>query len=468
MNQAALHDAIRYIDDWLDYQFPLTQAPSLSIAVSYNEEIVFTKALGEANQETHRPATSDTIYRFASHSKMFTAVALLQLQEAGLVDINKPAADYLPWLKEHSDDRWHSVTVGQLLSHSAGVARDGSRAGFWTLQRPFPGDDELRQDILRQNLVIEPASKMKYSNYGFGVLGMVIAAVSGSTYNDYIEKNIIKKIGLTHTTTEVNDGDIGMIARGYTTLQAIGKQLPIDHCNTHALAAATGFCSTPSDMCRFVDALYDDKLITAASRKQMQQHWQPAKYSGDLTKYYGLGLEIGAIGGHEIHGHGGSFPGTRSSTRHDHECGITVSAANNDTSITSALVVKSIFNIIHWFSRHYAENPAHDLGRFTGRFGTLWGVSEILGYSDAVIEFFPQLPLNLDDASQLTRIDDTTLELTEASSYDNLGEHSRYTFEKNGKITSIKQSGATVLPLKEFQERLSKIDRISLDAPHQK
>lgn len=117
MNRKALKDAIAYFDDLLQYEFPYLDIPSLSIAASYESKPIYSRSLGYADVAADREATPETPYRIASNSKMFTATAILQLQETGKLQLDDAAITFLPWLREHADTRWQEVTLRQLLSH---------------------------------------------------------------------------------------------------------------------------------------------------------------------------------------------------------------------------------------------------------------------------------------------------------------------------------------------------------------
>lgn len=122
------------------------------------------EAYGYADLEKKTKLTPQHIFRIASHSKTFTATALMQLQEQGKLRIDDYVIDYLPWLKGHKDKRWQKITIRQLMSHGAGVIRDGLNADYWQLERPFPAQEELKGEILEADIDIDNNTKLKYSN----------------------------------------------------------------------------------------------------------------------------------------------------------------------------------------------------------------------------------------------------------------------------------------------------------------
>src|SRR5204862_6323074 len=94
------------------------------------------------------------------------------------------------------------ATIAQLLSHTAGIIRDGKDAGQFVDRRPYLNEAELRAD-LKLPLVIAPGTRMKYSNHGFGLLGLIIEAVTGEPYAAWIKREIVVAAGLTETTPDM-------------------------------------------------------------------------------------------------------------------------------------------------------------------------------------------------------------------------------------------------------------------------
>src|SRR5205085_7308697 len=120
-------------------------------------------------------------FRVASHSKSFTASGLMKLREQGRLRLDDPVGRYL-------DDLHPTVartTITQLLSHSAGLVRDGADSGQWLDRRQFLDEAEIRAD-LAAGTTIEANTRFKYSNHGFALAGLVIAAITGESYEGWI------------------------------------------------------------------------------------------------------------------------------------------------------------------------------------------------------------------------------------------------------------------------------------------
>lgn len=465
MNSKALNDAITYFDSLLEYKFPYLHIPSISIAASYRSKIVYARSIGLADPSTNRKATPQTSYRVASNSKMFTATALLQLQEANKLKLDDTVVSFLPWLKKHTDTRWQQVTVRQLLSHSAGVSRDSSRSGYWSFQYPFPTVAEMQKVILEDELVYDPNISMKYSNYGFSLLGLVVEKVSDMTYNDYVKKNIVDKAQLNQTAPEYNETMDDDLAVGHTGETRYGRKLPIDHASTRGLSPATGFVSTPSDMCRFLDTLHDDsgRLLSIQSRREMARIHSKARYGQGMKQFYGLGLEMGEMDGKWAVGHGGGFPGQVTFTMHLPEDSLSISVMANTREFNAGRIAKSLLTAIVWFNQKYVTHPKHDLTKFSTRVGTMWGEIDFLGYGDSLISLSPNFPLDFENAERLERIDNKTVKVVNTSSFAGPGETMRYHFKKDGSIAYLEDQGTILLPVKERDAKWNNITRISLE-----
>ena len=187
------------MDSWLDFRYKRGELPGFVVAVSHQGKIIFNNAYGFSNLERKEKLKNNHIFRIASHSKTFTATAIMQLVEQGKISLNDKIVDYLPWLNEHRDKWFKSVTITQLLSHGAGVIRDGLDSDYWQLKNPFPDKAQFKKEILEADLVLNNNSHMKYSNYGYTLLGLIVEQVSGKSYKDFVTENIIAPLKLQNT-----------------------------------------------------------------------------------------------------------------------------------------------------------------------------------------------------------------------------------------------------------------------------
>lgn len=464
MTDKATTDALDFFDDLLTYKFPYLQIPSISIAVAKNSTIIYQKAIGQADIANDSAASTDTLYRVASNSKMFTATAILQLHEKNLLRLDDTVATYVPWLADHSDIRWGHVTIRQLLSHSAGVIRDSSRSGYWGLQYPFPVDEELKKVVLNDSLVFDPNTTMKYSNYGYGLLGLVVSSIAGISYVDYVTNNIINILKLKNTYPDYTDAINDRVAIGYAGRSPEGKRLPIEPSQTFSLVAATGFCSTPSDMSLFAAELYNDStlLLSLESKREMQRIHAKARYGRGTKQFYGLGLEMGEINSVNVYGHGGGFPGHLTETLFIPEMDISISVIINTRGVPPIRFARTIIESIQWYAANYVKSPEYDLTKFTARTGTIWGEIDTIGYGDSIISSMTDIPFDFQHAERFTRINDTTIKVTNTSSFAGPGETMEYVYKDNGVLDYIDDQGLKIYPAVVRDKEWETLDTISL------
>lgn len=463
MNTEALDTAIRYINSWLAFRFSQLELPGFVVAIRHKDKLLYNQAFGCADLERKVAMRPEHIFRIASHSKMFTATAVLQLQEQGKLRLDEPAIVYAPWLKDHPDERWSNVTIRQLLCHGAGVIRDGLDCDYWAVERPFPDAEEFKHELLRAELVIENNTKLKYSNYGYTLLGVVIETASEQDYHQYVKQHIINPLRLSNTGPEYEKSMQDNLAIGYTRRDVNKRRLPIDHVDTRAMAAATGFCATAEDLCAFAAAHFWDseQLLQLESKKEMQRiHWS-GQFAGERDEY-GLGFVIEDVDGRRLAGHSGGFPGYITKTVFDSKDELAVVVLTNCIDGEARDMNLGIVRVIDWFQKHHTDKSSHDLSRFEGRFMNLWGVIDIVSSGNRIIAAEPASWTPFKDAEELAYINENTLKITDASSFGSEDELIRYVFDKNGVVKKITKAGSTKLPEREYMAKMKHRSVISL------
>jgi D-alanyl-D-alanine carboxypeptidase len=178
--------------------------PGLSLVIVKDEEIVYQKGFGLADGLRNVPATADTVYNQWSMVKPFTAAAVLQLHEQGLLDIDDPVSNYLPFFEvQYPSESSETITIRHLLNHSSGFRNNVPEIIGWV---HFDGDPEWDQtDLIKEKLPdyaeldYEPGSQGVYTNVGYMVLTAVIEATSGQTYQQYMIDHIFKPLRMDQT-----------------------------------------------------------------------------------------------------------------------------------------------------------------------------------------------------------------------------------------------------------------------------
>ena len=234
----------------------------------------------------------------------------------------------MPYLVEQQSPL-ADVTVRELLSHAGGVYRDSRDGDFWQLRRPFPDRGQLRDLLVTPESAVVPRSeRFKYSNIGYALLGLVIEAASGNDYADQLRHAVVEPLGLRHTGAELDPARLDDYATGYSALAYADTRVPIEHVDTRAMAPATGFYSTASDLVAYFSAHFhgDERLLTDVSKHQMQQSlWEV----GAPDKHYGLGMGLHEIGARAVVGHNGGYPGHITSSVADPVARLAVSVLTN-------------------------------------------------------------------------------------------------------------------------------------------
>jgi CubicO group peptidase (beta-lactamase class C family) len=426
---------LNFIDSWLTLRSKWDDAPGFAVAIMKDGELVFNHAYGLANIETKEPMTTEHVFRIASQSKPITATAIMQLQEAGKLRIDDQVVTNLPWLKDHHDTRWQEVTIRQLLSHGAGVIRDGLDSDYWELRRDFPDANELKQAILEADLVLEPNTQMKYSNYGYSLLGQIIESVTGSSYADYVTTHITGPLELSALPDYAPDL---VMATGYSRLNIVKDRLAFPHVKTNAMTSATGFCATASEIAKFYDGLRPGtgKLINDASKKEMQRvQWNVKSEQGTT---YGLGLESVKRRQRTLVGHSGGFPGFVSRTWCDPEDGLVVAVITNSHGTRPGLWANAIIDLIDEFGD---EMPKADLLKYEVRLGGMHGTGQVVAHHGGLRFMFVNSWWPLDQMETLEVVDDTTLKIVKSGEFSSQGELIRYTFNGDGSVHHVIDSG---------------------------
>jgi CubicO group peptidase (beta-lactamase class C family) len=463
LRRALIDDVVRYFDTWLAFRQRYERTPGIQAAVLYDDEVLLSSAHGLADVESQTPLTPRHLFRVASHSKTFTATAVLQLAESGALRLDDPAGQWLPFL---AGTAVGTATIHDLLAHGAGVIRDGQDGDHWQLFRAFPDDARLQAIGLDGADVLPVNERFKYSNVGYSLLGMIIAAASGQSYHDYVRARIIEPLGLTDTGPEYEPERAPEYATGYSALTYADRRVPIEHIDTGAMAAATGFFSTAGDLVWYAAAHFhgDERLLTDTSKRRMQRtEWKTGRDSE-----YGLGLDVGEFGGRRVVGHGGGYPGHITNTKWDPVGRLAVSVLTNAIDGAAGAYAANFFRLIELAHRP-AEGEAPpdgvDLDRFTGRFANLWGAMDVARFGDRLYLLDPTADDPTHEPSTLTVVDDQTLRMSPDNGFASPGEPVRYTFSGTGVASVRAGSGSTAYPFDRFSRAAGARDRVTVGNP---
>lgn len=430
-----LKAALDYVPQWLTHQMRLSEQPGCALAVAAQGELVHESAWGHADLAAGTKLTPRHRFRVASHSKTFTAAAVMKLREQGRLKLDDRVGEHVQGL--HDDVA--RATLSQLLSHSAGLVRDGADAGQWQDRRPFLDEAALRAD-LADGTVLEPNTRFKYSNHGFGLLGLVVEAVTGEPYAHWVAREVVVASGLKHTTPDMPAGRSTLFAAGHSSKVPLGRRVVIPATNpTHALASATGFVATAGDLARFFASLSPgarQSVLSAGSRREMaRRQWKDPHSS--VERWYGLGTISGALGGWEWFGHSGAFQGTMSRTVCLPAQGLAVSVVTNAVDGPAQAWLDGVLHILHTFHQHGAPGAA--TAAWAGRWWSLWGAFDFVPVDGKVLVANPALPNPMMDAWQIVpgrkRHGALTGQVALAGGFAQHGEPARIALDARGRAT---------------------------------
>lgn len=425
--------ALDYVQSWLDFQVRQADLPGLQFAVRNHGELVAARAYGKPAASAGALLTNEHVFRVASHSKTFTAAAIMKLVDAGKVRLDDRADMHVDGLHPAIG----TATIRQLLSHSAGVVRDGADAAYWQLRRPFLSASELR-DALTQPPIIEANTRLKYTNHGFGLLGLVIERVTGESYNSWIAREIVGAAGLERTWPDIPP-DRAKLARGHgiRALTGVRRENTLDVA-TGALASATGFSSTASDLTQFFWQLAPNAanawLSQAARREMTRRHWRVPDQT--VERHYGLGTIQGGEGDWAWFGHSGAFPGCFSHTIVVPSFGLSVSLIVNSVEVSPLVLSDGVIAIL----RTYREGgaPSVATSAWTGRWWTGWAVLDLVPLRDKVLVAAPALANPMMDAIELSAISGDTARISKAGGFLSYGETAGLKRDASGKATELR------------------------------
>ncbi len=268
--------------------------------VAKDGKTIFSQAYGLADREKKTPNTLSTRFRMGSMNKMFTAVATLQLVQAGKLGLKDPFGKYLT--DYPNKEMASKVTIDQLLTHTGGTGDifgpdfDKHRLEIRTLQ-------DYVKLYGNRSVQFEPGSRWQYSNYGFILLGVLIEKVSGQSYYDYVRQHIFNPAGMTATGSEPEDQLVTNRSVGYMKSDSGQLQVNTDTLPYRGTSAGGGY-STVEDLFRFATALQNNKLLNA----QYTELLTTGKIEAGRGKY-AYGFSDRMENGTRCFGHGGGAPG---------------------------------------------------------------------------------------------------------------------------------------------------------------
>jgi D-alanyl-D-alanine carboxypeptidase len=304
-----------------------------AVLIARNGKPILEAAYGLADRDAKTPDTTQTQFRFGSMGKMFTAVSIMQLAQAGKLDLTAPIGRYL---KDYpNQDIATKVTIDNLLTHTGGTGDIFTPEYFAHRLEVKDAKDYVALLGARAPKFV-PGARMEYSNYGFMLLGRIVEVVSGQSYDDYIASHIFAPAHMTDTGNQPETVRLPRRATGYMSKD--GKLVSAADTLPWSGTPAGGGYSTVGDLARFADALMANRLLDAAHTKLLTIGGITGP-NGQLLRYdFGSTADYGR----RFFGHGGGAPGMNGELRifpaePGHEAYTVVVLANRDPPVASSV-----------------------------------------------------------------------------------------------------------------------------------
>lgn len=289
--QPAIEEVVTKAADYFRIQNELGRF-SGAVLIGYKGKIVFEKGYGLANYELKVPITPRTKFRLGSLTKAFTAAAILQLAEKGLLNLNDAISKY--WPDYPSGEK---ITIHHLLSHTSGIPNFTALPEY-PKYKLDPTTLNRTIDLFRSRpLEFEPGTKFHYSNSNYILLTAIIEKVSGRNYADYLRENIFLPLNMLETCYDDPNKIIKYRARGYSLKE--GELINAPHIDMTVPAGAGGLLSTVEDLFAWDQGLRSDRILSPDSRKKMftpyledyGYGWVIKKFKNHLTAQHSGGIE---------------------------------------------------------------------------------------------------------------------------------------------------------------------------------
>ena len=290
------------VDEYVRAFINKLHIPGLSLAVVRDGKLVKAAGYGLANLELNSPATPETVYEIGSITKQFTAEAILLLVEEGKLGLDDTLGKHLDGLPT----AWQSLTLRQLLTHTSGL-RDWEAANALSFRHEYTAAEFIKL-MSPFALDFTPGARWSYTNTAYPLLGMIIARVSGKSYEEFIAERIFKPLGLNNTRFNHPLEIVPQRASGY--VEEAGRLQKGEPLRPRLIAPNGGIITTVLDLAKWERIFYTEQILKRTSLEQMRT---PVQLSDGRTFNAGFGLFMDVFRGHRLTLHNGSTVGGFSS-----------------------------------------------------------------------------------------------------------------------------------------------------------
>ena len=298
------------VDEYISTKMKELGIPGAALVIVEGDQIVHLKAFGVADA-SGRPVTSQSPFFAGSTGKSFTALAIMQLVEAGKIELDEPVQTYLPWFRVADADASRTITVRQLLNMNSGIPQSIGQEQIANFDLSNSAIENNVRALANVDLSAAPGERYEYSNANYVTLGMIIQAVSGESYEDYIAEHIFKPLDMQNSFTSKSEAQKNGLVVGYQQWFGIPIASPNLPFSRGSLPAGQLNMSI-ADFGHYLIAQLNDgsyQGVSVLSPTGLATLHRPDVPMEDSAHFYGMGWEVQHFQDVEVIRHNGQVPG---------------------------------------------------------------------------------------------------------------------------------------------------------------
>lgn len=283
------------VDEYVEAQMKMLKIPGLALVVVQGDQVIYAKGYGQAHPDGS-PVTAQTPFMIGSTTKSITALAVMQLVEAGKIELDAPVQTYIPWFRVADEAASAKITVKHLLTQTSGFSGAAGHREFSasdTSEQAIENSVRALKDVA---LVRAPGEAFEYSNLNYTILGLVVQMASGQSYESYIQEHIFDPLAMSHSFTALDEAKRNGMSTGYVNFFGlpIARDLPFNRGNI----AGGYLISSAEDMAHYLIAQLNDGHygnVSVISPQGMDAMHQPLISAGAPGDSYGMGWHVSPV-----------------------------------------------------------------------------------------------------------------------------------------------------------------------------
>jgi CubicO group peptidase (beta-lactamase class C family) len=294
------------IDSYIQKEMGELHIPGLALGIVHGDKLVHLESFGEADP-SGRAVTPQTPFILASVSKSFSALAIIQLSEAGKVDLDAPVKRYVPWFRVADKAASNQITVRNLLNHTSGLPED---TAYKPMRSNDMGDDALEERVRALSEVQlnhRVGAAFEYTDANYDVLGLIVQRVAGKSYESYVQEHIFAPLDMSHSFTNQADAQHHGLATGHRSW--FGFPAPFEAPYSRGAMPSSYLISSAQDMTHYLIAQLNGGRYDGASvlsPEGIAAMHRPAVREGEKDIFYGMGWEARSLGSVPVVRHDGT------------------------------------------------------------------------------------------------------------------------------------------------------------------